>query len=133
MKASALAVILALCASCISLPDGEVDDPGFDTSVPPPEITSQLAAQIVEEGEDAVFEIEAEGQGPLSYRWYRFSYDPADPFTLELVPGATDPVYLLAPTVDDDRAGFICVVTGIGGEMWSKPAILRVVDDCLDD
>jgi hypothetical protein len=127
-RSTCLIGALLVAAGCFEPTDDEA--PGFDPAVPPPEITEELRAQIAEEGEDAIFEIEATGEGPITYRWYCFTYDPAYPFALELVPGAADPVYIVSATsLSDDLLGLVCVATGPGGEAWSKPAILRVMTD----
>jgi hypothetical protein len=134
MKRWALSLLI-LC-SCIGGEWQADPEPVFDPNVAAPEITSQVKIQIVEPFEAAEFAVTAEGPGPLAYRWYRFSYDPADPFVMELVDGAFDSSYTISSaTVEDELAGFVCVVTGPGGEAWSKPAVLRVIpdDDAHDD
>jgi glucose/arabinose dehydrogenase len=86
-----------------------------------PAISQQPSDVIVAPGDPATFSITAGGQQPLSYQWKR---DGAD------IPGANSSSYTLSsPSLSDDGARFLCVVSNSLGTTTSLSAKLTVTTD----
>ncbi len=86
----------------------------------PPEITLQPQDQTVSVGQTAQFQIQATGSGPLSYQWQRDAGD---------IGGANAPSYSFIVGVNDDGAGFRCLVSNPQGSVTSDTATLTVLGD----
>ena len=86
----------------------------------PPTIITPPANVTVLKPDPATFNVEAEGDPPLTYQWYRGSSE---------ISGATGPSYTLAQTdLSDDGATFSVVVTNVAGSASSSSATLTVED-----
>ncbi len=89
----------------------------FDSGIP--YITTQSTGAFVGVGEAATLSIDAVGQKPLIYRWYRNG---------KLITGAAQSQYTISsPTLADNGASFSCVVTNALGSDSSTAMLLRVV------
>ncbi len=89
----------------------------FDSGIP--YITTQSAGAFVAVGEAATLSVDAVGQKPLTYRWYRNG---------KLITGASQNKYLISsPTLADNGALFTCAVTNTLGADTSTTMLLRVV------
>jgi len=83
-----------------------------------PFITRQPLPQTVPYGCGVDFDIEASGQGDLTYQWFR---DGA------IIPEATAAtLHLTSPGRSEDGARFTCRVSSGEGEILSEPAVLKV-------
>ena len=84
----------------------------------PPTITNQSSDQTVTSGSPAIFTVAAIGSGTLSYQWQRDG---------QLIPGATQPAYILSSTkIADSGASFSVRVASPLGEVQSVTALLTV-------
>ncbi len=84
-----------------------------------PYITRQSGEAILPVGEVLTLTVEAVGQKPLTYQWFRNNV---------LLPVATGPAYTLAsPTLADNGAESRCVVGNALGTAPSRPMLVRVV------
>jgi len=84
-----------------------------------PYITQQSAGKLVPVGESVTFSVEAVGQKPLTYRWFRNG---------SLIGGASLAQYTIgSPTLADNGASFRCTVTNALGTDTSQDMVLRVV------
>ncbi len=91
---------------------------------PPPVVVIPPAHQRLLQGQVAVLTVDAEGKGPLTYRWQR---NGQNVFDSPVYAGAGTPV-LLVLGVDQELAGdYRCVVGNEGGETASPPASLALV------
>ena len=89
----------------------------FDSGAP--YISRQSAGAFVPVGESVTFEIEAVGQKPLTYRWYRNG---------KLLTGPNQNTYTLtSPTLADNGASFMCIVSSALGAQNSDAMLLQVV------
>lgn len=89
----------------------------FDSGIP--YITTQSTGAFVAVGEAASLSVDAVGQKPLTYRWYRNG---------KLVNGASQSKYLISgPTLADNGALFTCTVTNALGSDTSTTMLLKVV------
>ncbi|MFN0156602.1 MAG: carbohydrate binding domain-containing protein [Bacteroidota bacterium] len=83
----------------------------------PAEVVLHPINQSAEDGQQATFNIVANGTVPLGYQWLRNGL---------AIPGATAPAYLLTATMPDSGALFLCVVTNAVGTDTSDEARLFV-------
>ena len=89
----------------------------FDSGMP--YITTQSTGAFVAVGEAATLSIEAVGQKPLTYRWYRNG---------NLISGASQSQYAITnPSLADNGALFTCTVTNAMGSDTASTMLLRVV------
>ena len=89
----------------------------FDSGLP--YITTQSTGAFVAVGESATLSVDAVGQKPLTYRWYRNG---------KLLAGATQNQYTISnPVLADSGASFQCVVTNALGADTTSAMALRVV------
>lgn len=89
----------------------------FDSGLP--YVSSQSSGAFVPVGEPVTFEVNAVGQKPLIYRWYRNG---------KLINGASQSSYTLnSPTLSDNSAVFRCLVSNALGTDSSETIPLRVV------
>jgi hypothetical protein len=95
--------------------------------VPPPEITSQPASQVVDSMAQAVFELSA--TGVLAAQWRR---DGADLIDGPGISGSTTLTLTLDATLADVGT-YDCVLLGFGGVTTSDPAVLAVRPGCVAD
>jgi glucose/arabinose dehydrogenase len=83
-----------------------------------PSIVTQPADVTASVGSPASFSVEAQGQAPLAYQWFRNG---------AALSGATTSTYTLASTVlADDGATFSVRVSNSLGQVTSRSAVLRV-------
>ena len=84
-----------------------------------PYITQQSTGTVVAAGEAVTFDVEAAGQNPLTYRWYRNG---------KLIAGASQNQYKINSAVlADNESTFQCVVSNTLGADTTKSMLLRVV------
>ncbi len=89
----------------------------FDSGIP--YITTQSTGAFVAVGEAATLSVEAVGQKPMTYRWYRNG---------KLITGASQSQYTINnPSLADNGVLFSCVVTNALGTDTSNTMLLRVV------
>ncbi len=89
----------------------------FDSGIP--YITTQSTGAFVAVGEATTLSVDAVGQKPLTYRWYRNG---------KLIIGASQNQYTINnPTLADNGALFTCIVTNALGSDTSSTMLLRVV------
>ncbi|QMW02346.1 PQQ-dependent sugar dehydrogenase [Spirosoma foliorum] len=89
----------------------------FDSGLP--YISRQSTSAFVPVGEAVTFEVEAVGQKPLIYTWYRNG---------KVISGANQSQYTLtSPTLDDNGATFNCIISNALGADSSDVMSLRVV------
>lgn len=96
----------------------------------PPTIVRHPASQIVNVGQDLIFEVEAiEGTTPsaappkqiaLAYQWFK------DGSTM--LPGETATTLAINGATTNEQGAYHCAVTGVGGTSSSNPATLTVLD-----
>lgn len=92
---------------------------GADTPTPrPPVIASQTGSRTVSPGTDLVFEVDAQGDLPLSYQWTWNGHP---------IPGATLSSYRMGPAVSsDDGSVYAVTVRNPAGTLASAPMALAV-------
>lgn len=84
-----------------------------------PYISSQSGNAFVPVGESVTFSVEAVGAKPLTYSWYRNG---------KAITGANQAQYVLGnPTLSDNGATFVCIVSNTLGADTSASMSLRVV------
>lgn len=83
----------------------------------PPQITQQSQSQTVAPGARVDLSVQATGEPPLSYQWYRNGVP---------LPGATDARYVIANASTSDEGTYICVVTNECGADTSDPIVIRL-------
>lgn len=89
----------------------------FDSGLP--YITEQSTGKLVPVGESVTLEVDAVGQKPLNYQWYRNG---------KLLTGANQNQYTLSsPALADNGASFMCKVSSALGADTSDPMVVRVV------
>ncbi len=107
------------------LPDGTLERPipgnrlsPFMVSFDPPSITSEPQDLELEEGQQAVFQVSANGAEPLVFQWERNTLP---------IPGENLPRLTISPvTLADDEATFRCVISNPLGTTITRTATLRV-------
>ncbi|MBL9210291.1 MAG: immunoglobulin domain-containing protein [Opitutaceae bacterium] len=88
-----------------------------DSGTLPPSIGLQPVSQSVTAGETAVLRVAATGSGPLSYQWFKQGV---------ALGGATQAALSLGNAQPADSGTYHVVVTGAGGTIASRPAVLDV-------
>ena len=83
----------------------------------PPVITEQPSSQTIIVGDGAVFNVNALGEPPLSYQWFKND--------VEIV-GATGNTYIIQTSTLTDAGNYHAVVTNIAGSTTSNTATLTV-------
>jgi len=83
----------------------------------PPTITGEPQSQIVNEGANVAFTVEADGDPPLTYQWR---------FNGAIVPGATDSTFSLFSVTPNQTGTYTVTVRNNGGSTNSLPATLAV-------
>jgi endonuclease/exonuclease/phosphatase family metal-dependent hydrolase len=83
----------------------------------PPVITGEPQSQIVNEGENVAFTVEAMGDPPLSYQWR---------FNGAAIAGATDSTFSLFSVTTNKTGIYTVTVSNNGGSTNSLPAMLTV-------
>lgn len=83
----------------------------------PPVITGEPQGQIVNEGANAAFTVEAQGDPPLTYQWQ---------FNGKAISGATDSTLSLFSVTTNQSGIYIATVSDHGGSTNSLPALLTV-------
>ena len=83
----------------------------------PPVITEQPSSQTIIVGDGAVFNVNALGEPPLSYQWFKND--------VEIV-GATGNTYIIQTSTLTDAGNYHAVVTNIVGSTTSDTATLTV-------
>lgn len=84
-----------------------------------PYITQQSAGKLVPVGESVTLSVNAVGQKPLTFRWYRNG---------ALIAGASQPQYTItSSSLADNGASFRCIVANALGTDTSQDMVLRVV------
>jgi hypothetical protein len=86
-------------------------------NIVPPSIVSQPADLTVEEGQTALFSVEASGSVPLSYQWQKEGVD---------ISGATDASLSISGVQVSDSGSYRCVVSNAAGSDISNEALLTV-------
>lgn len=117
MKTSTLLTVLALFTA-LFLP--ACGGGGGDTLAPvlsPPTVTTQPAAQTVDDGATAYFSVVATGATPLSYQWRKNGAS---------IGGATAALVSVAAPYSDNGALFSVVVSNTDGSVTSSNAALTV-------
>src|SRR5580658_4627100 len=89
--------------------------PGGDST---PFFTAQPASQSVNLGTNVIFSMGIEGTAPLSFQWY---------FNGALIPGATDPFYIVELAQQSAAGSYTVTITNVDGSVTSSPASLAVV------
>lgn len=89
------------------------------TPVVPVSITSNPQGVTVDEGEQAVFSVIAEGDGPLSYQWRKDGVN---------ISGATASSLTINAAALSDRGAYDVVVTNSAGSETSLSALLQVTE-----
>ena len=84
----------------------------------PPVIVQQPASLVVNLGQQARFDVRANGATPFSYQWRKNGID---------ISGATAFTYIIAATVASDSDTYSAFVTNIDGTALSANAILTVI------
>lgn len=83
-----------------------------------PYITKQSTGALVPAGESVTFEVDAMGQNPLTYRWYRNG---------KLIAGASQNRYTISsPVLTDNESAFQCIVSNTLGADSTSTMLLRV-------
>jgi hypothetical protein len=91
-----------------------------------PSITAQPVNQIVDLDALAVFAVEATGELPITYAWYKTDQEIPDPISDQLVQsGPSNSLTIAAPDLSDE-AFYYCVVSNNEGTVMSQPAVLCV-------
>ncbi len=88
------------------------------TTVALPVITQNPGPVSVNVGSPATFSVSAVGVG-LTYQWRRNNV---------AIPGATSATYTFTPTLADNDATYLVIVTNSAGSVSSQPATLNVLD-----
>ena len=96
-----------------------------DSSSAPPTIKTQPKDVNVTNGEEAIFTVEAEGEGTITYQWFSRPNANAD---LTLVDGAAKDSYTVTGTKDNNGWQFRCRVKNEGGEVYSNAATLTMTE-----
>ncbi|MFM1943857.1 MAG: hypothetical protein RI897_2839, partial [Verrucomicrobiota bacterium] len=112
------------------LPDGTLERPipgnrlsPFMVSFDPPSITSEPQDLELEEGQAAVFQVNATGAEPLLFQWQRNAIP---------MPGENLPRLTISPvTLADDEATFQCIISNPLGNTTSRTATLRVHSETI--
>ncbi len=86
------------------------------TSVSIPVISQNPVSQSIALGQSVTFSVAATGAG-LTYQWRKNNV---------AITGATSPTYSYTPTLADNGASFLCIVTNTAGSVSSQPATLGV-------
>ncbi len=89
-------------------------------------ITSQPVDQNVTEGETAIFAVEAEGEGTLSYQW--FVKKTADGDWAAIKSGAKQATYSLTALLRHNGYQYKCLVSDGDNEVWSDEVTLTVAE-----
>ena len=87
------------------------------STIPPPVITQDPAANTVCAGQPDSFSVAATGTGALSYQWKKGD---------STIAAATNPVFRIASVSVGDSGQYACVVSNAGGKTTSKTAKLTV-------
>lgn len=82
-----------------------------------PNITQQPNSISILLGETATFAIAASGTGPLSYQWRKNGVN---------IQGAVTSTYSYTPTIQDNGANFVVIVSNTSGSATSSTAMLTV-------
>ena len=112
--AATLLLSLAALAGCGQVSTVNNGDADVETA---PTITSQPASQVVSSGQQASFNVVAQGSDPLQYQWRRNG---------TLINGAAASTYTTPATESDDGAAFSVVVSNPAGTVESETAQLTV-------
>jgi hypothetical protein len=91
--------------------------PPVPPSPTPPIITEQPSSQTVVVGDGAVFNVNATGDQPIAYQWFKDS--------IEIV-GATGNTHIIQTSTLNDSGIYKATVTNIAGTTTSNTATLTV-------
>jgi len=94
-----------------------VNVPTPPPSPTPPVITEQPTSQSIMVGDGAVFNVNATGQSPITYQWFKDSVE---------VMGAVGNTYIIQTSTLNDSGNYHATVTNIAGSTTSNTAILTV-------
>ena len=83
----------------------------------PPVITEQPSSQTIVVGDGAVFNVNATGEPPLSYQWFKNNTE---------IVGATGNTYIIQTSTLNDAGDYKATVTNIAGVTTSDTATLTV-------
>ena len=83
----------------------------------PPVITEQPSSQTIIVGDGAVFNVNASGESPFSYQWFKDNTE---------IVGATGNTYIIQTSTLNDAGDYKATVTNIAGVTTSDTATLTV-------
>lgn len=104
-----------------NIEDLDPDNPkaSFTAAGTPPTITLDPISDVVCVGEPITLEVQADGTGPLTYRWLRNGME---------VPGATEPILTIAAGQVGDAGTYTAEVSNVLGTAASAPAVVDVLE-----
>ena len=87
-----------------------------------PRIVTQPASRAIAPGQDATFQVVANGQAPLSYRWQLYGTN---------LPGATNEQLMIAAAQVGNSGPYRVIVSNLLGRSTSTEALLTVIEPVI--